>query len=114
MAKFDPQHAVVPPTNFGDRNSAERFLECGKFRRCANLNLIFLHQRNPPVSVHLPVCRESRFERTGAALMIPIPIPNTAVSPVTYMMVGEWAKFISCPHDCKGTGVNVGPRFSIG
>src|ERR1700722_1185789 len=102
MAKFDPQHAVVPPTNFGDKNSAERFLECGKFRRCANLNLIFLHQRNPRVSVYLPVCSESRFERTGSALMIPIPIPNAPVSPVTYMMVGEWAKFISCPRDCKG------------
>lgn len=54
------------------------------------------------MNVYLPVCRESRFERTGAALMIPIPIPNTAVSPVTYMMVREWAKFISCPRDCKG------------
>src|ERR1700722_3435083 len=102
MPKFDPEHAVVPSTNFGDKNSAERFLECGKFRQCANLNLIFLHQRNPPVSVYLPVCREFRFERAGAAMMIPIPTPNTAISPVTYMMVGEWAKFISCPQKCKG------------
>ena len=101
MAKFDPQHAVVPPANFGDKNSAERFLECGKFRRCANLTLIFGHQHNPPVSVYLPVCRESRFDRTGMAQMLPIPIANTPISPVTYTTVAHWAPLISCPRDCK-------------
>jgi hypothetical protein len=102
MAKFDPQRAVVPPTNWEDKNSAEHFLECGKFRQCANLNLIFLHQQSPPVNVYLPVCTESRFDRTGVAQQIHMPVPNTRVSPTTYMIVREWAKFISCPRDCKG------------
>jgi membrane protein implicated in regulation of membrane protease activity len=102
MAKFDPQHAVVPPTNFGDKNSAERFLECGKFRRCANLTLVYGYQRNPLVSVYLPVCRESRFERTGWAQAMQMPGPSTPTSPVTYTTVAQWAPLISCPRNCKG------------
>jgi hypothetical protein len=61
MAKFDPEHATVPNTNFSDRNSAERFLECGKFKRCANLLLPLVHQASPPVNVYVPICAESRF-----------------------------------------------------
>jgi hypothetical protein len=102
MAKFDPQHAVVPPTNWGDKNSAERFLECGKFRQCASLDLIFLHQQSPPVNVYLLVCRESRFDRAGLAQQIQMPVPNTRVSPTTYMIVRQWSPFISCPPKCKG------------
>jgi len=102
MAKFDPKHAVVPPTNFGDKNSAEQFLGCGKFRQCANLALIFGRQDSPSVSVYLPICKESRFERAGVAQGIPIPIVNTPVSPVTYMTVATWAPLVSCPEKCRG------------
>jgi hypothetical protein len=102
MAKFDPKHVVVPVTNFGDKNSAERFLECGKFRRCANLDLIFLNQQSPSVSVYLPACNESRFDRTGVAKDFDMPTPNTWISPVTFRTVAYWAPLISCPRDCKG------------
>ena len=102
MAKFDPQNAVVPPTNFGDKNSAEQFLECGKFRRCANLALIFGRRHSPSLNVYLPICKESRFERAGVAQGIPIPIVDTPVSPVTYMTVATWAPLISCPEKCRG------------
>jgi hypothetical protein len=102
MAKFDPHHAVVPPTNFGDKNSAEQFLGCGKFRQCANLTLIYGHQHSPAVSVYLPICKESRFERTGVAKGIPMPVVNTPISPVTYMTVATWAPLISCPEKCRG------------
>src|ERR1700722_18713019 len=100
MAKFDPDHAVVPDTNFGDKNSAERYLECGKFRRCANLRLIPAHV--PSVLLYLPVCMESRFNKTGNAEFLPMPVYGAALSPLTYTTVGQWASHISCPRDCKG------------
>jgi hypothetical protein len=100
MSKFDPEHAVVPDTNFGDKNSAERYLECGKFRRCANLRLIPAHV--PSVLLYLPVCMESRFNKTGNAEFLPMPVYGAALSPLTYTTVGQWASHISCPPDCKG------------
>ena len=103
MAKFDPEHATVPNTNFSDRNSAERFLECGKFRRCANLLLPLVHQASPPVNVYVPICAESRFNKEGVAqhLLMPNPASHT-VSPIVYTTVGQWAPLISCPRKCKG------------
>jgi hypothetical protein len=100
MAKFDPQHATVPDTNFGDKNSAERYLECGKFRRCANLKLIPAYV--PSVLLYLPLCKESRFNKTGNAEFLPMPVYGAALSPLTYTTVGQWASHISCPRDCKG------------
>jgi hypothetical protein len=100
MAKFDPDHAVVPPTNFGYKNSAEKFLECGKFRKCANLRLIPAQLQL--VRLHIPVCMESRFNRTGTAEWLPMPVFGQPLSPLTYTTVGEWAPHISCPVKCKG------------
>jgi hypothetical protein len=100
MAKFDPQHAVVPDTNFGDKNSAERFLECGKFRRCANLRLIPAHL--PSALLYIPACLESRFNKAGTAQWLPLPVYGAPLSPITYTTVGQWAPLISCPRDCKG------------
>ena len=100
MAKFDPEHATVPDTDFSDRNSAERFIECGKFRRCTNLKLI--QARLPSVRIYLPVCAESRFNRAGAAQMIEMPVAGFPLSPVTYTTLGQWAPLISCPRKCKG------------
>jgi hypothetical protein len=100
MAKFDPEHAVVPDTNFGDKNSAERFLECGKFRRCANLRLI--PAKVPSVLLYLPVCMESRFNKSGNAEFLPMPVYGAPLSPLTYTTVGQWASHISCPRECRG------------
>src|SRR5271156_6575177 len=100
MAKFDPDHAVVPPTNFGYKNSAEKFLECGKFRKCANLRLIPAQLQI--VRLHIPVCVESRFNRTGTAEWLPMPVFGQPLSPLTYTTVGEWAPHISCPVKCEG------------
>lgn len=106
MAKFDPEHATVPDTNFGDRNSAERFLECGKFRQCANLMLPLPEQTSPSVHVYIPICAESRFERTGVAQFMPMPTVRNGrsgqVNPVTYTTVAQWAPLISCPRKCEG------------
>src|SRR5258708_154126 len=85
MAKFDPEHATVPDTNFNDRNSAERFLECGKFRRCANLLLPLVHQVSPLVNVYVPICAESRFNKAGVAQHLLMPNPGShTVSPIVY------------------------------
>jgi hypothetical protein len=100
MVKFDPDRAVVPPTNFGYKNSAEKFLECGKFRKCANLRL--LPAQLKIVRLHIPVCMESRFNRTGRAEWLPMPVFGQPLSPLTYTTVGEWAPHISCPVKCKG------------
>jgi hypothetical protein len=100
MTKFDPEHAIVPPTNFGYQNSAEKFLECGKFRKCANLRLIPAQLQL--VRLHIPVCMESRFNRTGTAEWLPMPVFGQPLGPLTYTTVGEWAPHISCPVKCKG------------
>lgn len=103
MAKFDPEHVVVPDTNFGDRASAEQFLECGKFRPCANLLLPLAEQASPPIHVYVPICEENRFNKIGVAQHVPMPNPGShTMSPITYTTVGEWAPFISCPRTCKG------------
>lgn len=103
MAEFDPEHATVPDTDFTDRNSAERFLECGKFRPCSNLLLPLIHQPSPPVNVYVPICAESRFNKAGVAKHLPMPNPGSRiVSPIVYTTVGQWAPLISCPSDCKG------------
>lgn len=100
MAKFDPEHAVVPKTDFTDRNSAERFIECGKFRRCSNLSLEEV--RLEMFRLYLPVCSEARFTRAGAAQMMPLPVRGRPLRPITYTTVGHWAPALSCPHDCRG------------
>ena len=103
MAKFDPEHATVPDTNFSERNSAERFLESGKFRPCANLLLPLIHQPSFPVNVYIPVCAKSRFNKTGVAQHLLVPDPGSRiVSPEVYTTVAKWAPHISCPRKCKG------------
>jgi hypothetical protein len=99
MPKFDPDHATAPDTNFADKNSAEKFLECGKFRRCANLLLAEAHL--PGHTLYVPVCTKSRFNRQGVAQHIEMPDPKRALGPITYRTVAAWAPLISCPRDCR-------------
>lgn len=102
MAKFDPEHATVPTTNFADRNSAEQFLDCGKFRqRCANLTLDRLGLPQPNF-VYIPICLESRFERAGIAQYVPMPVRELPMSPTIYATLPVWAPLLSCPRNCRG------------
>jgi hypothetical protein len=98
MPKFNPK-AKAPDTDFRDKNAVDRFLECGKFRRCANLEA-------PPAklehfTIYLPACRKSRFDREGFAAEIEMPVPGHRVSPLTYTTLGVWAPLISCPLKCR-------------
>jgi len=98
MPKFNPD-AKVPDTDFRDRNSVDRFLECGKFRRCANLRAIPARLQN--ATVYLPVCTKGRFDRAGFAADIDMPEPGRPLGPVTYSSLGFWAPLISCPRKCR-------------
>ena len=102
MAKFNPQNATVPPTNFEDRSSAEQFLECGKFRvRCANVSLdkVALPQSH---FAYMPICLESRFEKAGIAQFMPMPVRGHPLNPITYTSIGDWGPLVSCPRKCRG------------
>jgi hypothetical protein len=87
-------------TNFGDRNSVERFLESEKFRPCANLECsqVNLHDK----VLFIPMCLQGRFDRQGIGDFFDMPHPSRPCSPVTYMSIPTWAPLISCPLDCKG------------
>lgn len=98
MAKFNPELAAVPDTDFTDKNAVDRFLNCGKFRRCANLKAP--HARLPGATVYLPVCTKSRFDRKGVAALIEMPEPRRPLEPFTYTTLAVWAPLISCPRDC--------------
>jgi hypothetical protein len=100
MAKFDPENAVIPDTDFSDKNSAERFLDCGKFRPCANL--LLLPARRPEVLLYVPTCWELRFQKKSVAEIIPMPDPRVRLDVVTAASIPDWAGHISCPRDCKG------------
>lgn len=101
MRKFNPR-ARVPTTDFRDRNAVEKYLECGRFKQCANL--VSLPAVLPPTgtTVYLPVCTENRFNKTGFATHIEMPVPGKPLSPLTYVPLGQWASLISCPGDCRG------------
>jgi hypothetical protein len=73
MPKFNPE-AAAPDTDFGDKNAVDRFLESGKFRRCANLQTIPAHLQG--ATVYMPVCMKSRFSRAGFAADIEMPDPR--------------------------------------
>ena len=89
------------PTNFGDRNSVERFLESEKFRPCANLECSRVNLHNQVL--YMPMCLEGRFDRQGSiGNFFEMPHPSRPCSPVTYMAIPTWAPLISCPPDCKG------------
>jgi hypothetical protein len=45
---------------------------------------------------------ESRFNKTGNAEFLPMPVYGAALSPITYTTIGQWAPLISCPRNCKG------------
>jgi len=98
--RFNPD-PKVPDTDFRDRNSVDTYLECGRFRRCANLQSIPARLPVPDVTVYLPVCTKSRFNRTGFASQIEMPVPGQKLGPFTYTTLGQWAPLISCPRDCR-------------
>jgi hypothetical protein len=98
VSKFNPE-AVVPDTDFKDKNSVDRYLECGRFRRCANL--LAIQVRLPDCSFYMPVCTKSRFNRRGFAKHIEMPVPRQPVGPVTYTTLAQWGPLISCPRNCQ-------------
>lgn len=98
MARFNPD-AKVPDTDFRDRNSVDRYLECGRFKRCANLQSV--PARLPDGTAYLPVCTKSRFNRTGFATEIEMPAPGRTLGVITQATLGLWAPLISCPRDCR-------------
>lgn len=98
VAKFNPE-AAAPDTDFRDKNAVDRFLECGKFRRCANLKAVRANLRD--AAVYMPTCMKSRFNRTGFAADIEMPAPGRPLGPVTYSSLGFWAPLISCPRNCR-------------
>jgi hypothetical protein len=101
MPKFNPDAAKVPDTDFRDRNAVDRYLESGKFRRCANLESIPATLPPSGITVYLPVCTKSRFNRAGFAANIEMPIPGKPLGPITYSTLGNWAPLISCPRNCR-------------
>ena len=60
VAKFNPE-AAAPDTDFRDKNAVDRFLECGKFRLCANLKAVRANLRD--ATVYMPVRTKARFNR---------------------------------------------------
>jgi hypothetical protein len=101
MPKFNPDGAKVPDTDFRDKNAVDRFLECGKFRRCANLKSIPAHLPPTGTTVYLPVCTKSRFNRAGFAADIEMPVLGQPLGPITYSTLGNWAPLIPCPCNCR-------------
>ena len=98
VTKFNPE-AAAPDTDFRDKNAVDRFLECGKFRRCGNLKAVRANLRE--ATVYMPVCMKSRFNRAGFAADIEMPVPGRPLGPVTYSSLGFWAPLISCPRNCR-------------
>jgi hypothetical protein len=86
--------------NFSDRNAVEKFLETAKFRPCAHLKCLPAGLKHG--IVYMPVCLEGRFNKTGVADFIEMPLPPRPLSPLTYTTIGVWAPLVSCPPDCKG------------
>lgn len=101
MREHDPQ-APVPDTDFRDRNAVEKYLDCGRFKPCAHLKSIQATLPPNGTVVYLPVCAENRFNKTGVATDIDMPIPGRPLGPITYSTLGVWAALISCPPDCRG------------
>ena len=73
MHEFDLE-AAAPDTEFRDKNAVDRFLECGKFRRCANLRTIPAQVQGG--TVYMLVCMKSCFSRAGFAVDIEILDPR--------------------------------------
>jgi hypothetical protein len=95
----------APPTektDFRDKNAVERLLATKKFRsscdnlKCEQVNL-------PLMTLYMPVCWESRFDREGIAKDLPMPDHSRrSLSPLTYNTIAFWAPSISCPRPCNG------------
>lgn len=98
MPKFNPD-VPVPDTNFTDKNAVDRYLECGRFRRCANLKAAPAYL--PDVTIYIPMCMKSRFNRTDVAAYIPMPSPNQPLNPLTQASLRYWSRSISCPRNCR-------------